>query len=186
MTKYKTRVTNSVNMAITRKSLLQFRRNQKIKSSYHRKSFRCNGCQKSFLDQAKLIRHKKLTLVSVPDRCGRCELKLSSNSNEDNLYISPVMSPFLRRHAIVTRNVSPKREQVFSGYPEDGIKSNDENEGEVAETCQELEETGHKNVFHLTLRNNWSKLVTDKISALVFSLALKGHHQCPKFVGFHF
>ncbi|XP_076369406.1 uncharacterized protein LOC143256275 [Tachypleus tridentatus] len=173
-------------MAITRKSLIQFRRNPKIKSSSHRKSFRCNGCRKSFTDHTKLIRHKKLTLVSVQDRCRRYEIKVSSNSNEDNVHINPVVSPFLKRHEIVTRSVSPRREQVFSGYREDEIKVDDRNKGEVVETCQELEETGHKNVFHLTLRNNWSKLVTDKISALVFSLALKGHHQCPKFVGFHF
>ncbi|XP_022238135.1 uncharacterized protein LOC111085131 [Limulus polyphemus] len=42
---------------------------------------------------------------------------------------------------------------------------------------QELEETGYKTVFHRTLRSNWSKLVTNKISTLVFSKTLKGH-QC--------
>ncbi|XP_076339497.1 uncharacterized protein LOC143240630 [Tachypleus tridentatus] len=50
-------------------------------------------------------------------------------------------------------------------------------ESAIQKSLQELEQTGHKTVFHRTLRSNWSKLVTDKISAFAFSKALKGH-QC--------
>ncbi|KFM61930.1 hypothetical protein X975_11109, partial [Stegodyphus mimosarum] len=38
--------------------------------------------------------------------------------------------------------------------------------------------THHKNAFHLDLRNKWSQLVTNKISALAFQRSLQGHRCC--------
>ncbi|KAF8781386.1 hypothetical protein HNY73_011786 [Argiope bruennichi] len=36
----------------------------------------------------------------------------------------------------------------------------------------------HKNAFHMDLRNKWSQLVTNKITALAFQHSLRDHHCC--------
>lgn len=49
-------------------------------------------------------------------------------------------------------------------------------DSKVAASCKPKKRlVYHKNAFHLDLRNKWSKLVTNKISALAFQRSLRGH-----------
>lgn len=57
------------------------------------------------------------------------------------------------------------------------LSQNECQDDSCANNLEQEVKKGHKNNFHRNLRNNWSKLVTDKISVLAFVRALQGH-QC--------
>lgn len=69
---------------------------------------------------------------------------------------------------------------AISAQPSDGHKDSAKQGGIQSEVATKTDCQQQESVRRLQseLRNNWSKLVTDKISALAFAKSLKGH-KCP-------
>ncbi|XP_022245440.1 uncharacterized protein LOC111086537 [Limulus polyphemus] len=165
-------------------------------------SIECSGTRE-FPDKSK--HQRTLHLPKTPDSCvfsleniksfEESEIKITfEEQNRNNLAYSHMLDLYAtapedtesfkvtgafqtpKSHDVTRPNMCESNSNSFSRTSAD-IEGLDGEESAIQKSLQELEQTGHKTVFHRTLRSNWSKLVTDKISAFAFSKALKGH-QC--------